>query len=307
MLVLIFTLALMAFAAEAAAQSDAALAPDGKFVMVQKNLGTQRWAIVREQQSKTVTGNVFNSDGSAQFVWCQHRGGTSYECIGNDGCTQSPCQWRPISTVQIPESFFSLRGDPVPTPGPGPTPRPTNQPSSGLSGLIGTWDTTFRIVSSYTYRYRFQEVRQSTVGNYQILVGRDEQNDVVLLARTRDLIPDEPAPYEYFALEDDSIVCEAYFFDQTGPDRLSGIHSSVPVVGGECGSAIGEHDATAIRFSRSATEEAGSAKSLGRAVKQQKRSGHSQAREEATAAQLPDGETLRLMMDELRRAKESKE
>lgn len=279
--------------------SSVTLSPDGQFALVQKNVGDERWAIVQDRNNRKITGNVFSSSGGpAQFVWCDWIGGTNYRCSGSSGCYQQPCSWSTIGTVSLSDSFLSVPGgQPTPQPTSQPTPRPT-PPATGLQGLIGTWDATFRIVSSYTYRYRFQEVRQSTVGNYQILVGRDEQNDVVLLARTHDLSPGTPTDYTYFVLEDDAIVCEAYLFNQTGPDRLSGVHSSALVVGGECGNAIGQNDANAIRVSRSASETA-SPQALRRAVKQQKRSVRGQARGQSAPPGI-DITTLRALMNELR-------
>jgi hypothetical protein len=80
----------------------------------------ERWAITRNSQDGTVTGNVFTNDGGdPKFVWCEpiSDNGSSdpeavlvtYSCEGADRCNASPCtvdQWSLIGQVTLPGSFF---------------------------------------------------------------------------------------------------------------------------------------------------------------------------------------------------------
>ena len=116
----------------AAAQSGVQLTPDGKRTLVSKDVGGQRWAITRDLQDGTVTGNVFFPDGgAASFVWCERAAGdggpagegeVALSCYGADPCLASPCSadgWRFIATIALPAAFFepppAVDPDAVPT------------------------------------------------------------------------------------------------------------------------------------------------------------------------------------------------
>jgi hypothetical protein len=89
--------------------------PDGKRILVNKDVGTERWAISRNESDGTVTGNVFQSGGGApSFIFCQPLGpANSYRCSGANACTSTPCAntFAFIADVTLPADFFSV---PVP-------------------------------------------------------------------------------------------------------------------------------------------------------------------------------------------------
>ena len=93
--------------------------PDGKQVLISKDVGSERWAITRNPD-QTVTGNVFSSSGGEpKFVWCERTGDDGnpdpsavlidYACSGADRCVAEPCtaaEWSFIGDVTLPGSFF---------------------------------------------------------------------------------------------------------------------------------------------------------------------------------------------------------
>ncbi|MBY0274290.1 hypothetical protein K2Z84_03040 [Candidatus Binatia bacterium] len=123
--------------------------PDGHFAMVQKQVGSERWTIVRDQSDMSITGNVLDDRGRSSFVWCSWLGEESYDCSGNSYCFaggEEDCPWTFIATVELPESFFGLpigggigTGDPAPS-SPTPTPhacRP-DEPSPSSTDSVQT-------------------------------------------------------------------------------------------------------------------------------------------------------------------------
>ncbi|HEY8516547.1 MAG TPA: PQQ-binding-like beta-propeller repeat protein [Candidatus Binatia bacterium] len=96
----------------AAAQSGLQITPDGARTLISKDVGGERWSIVRS--AETVSGNVYYPDGEdPSFVWCEQLaesdGELSFACSGAERCTASPCtpdQWTEIGQVTLPESFF---------------------------------------------------------------------------------------------------------------------------------------------------------------------------------------------------------
>jgi hypothetical protein len=124
---LLFVLAALAAwtaPAPASAQSGTRTTPDGKQVLISKDVGAERWAITLDLNDGTITGNVFRQDGEPQFVWCERRGealgdpGTTeirIACKGADGCASSPCEataWTELGEVGLPGSFFLPATDP---------------------------------------------------------------------------------------------------------------------------------------------------------------------------------------------------
>ena len=76
------------------AASGIQVAPDPRFVLVNKDVGAQRWTIVKS--INTVTGNVFSQDGGAPlFLYCvkQSEQGDDLvlECSGADACSDTAC------------------------------------------------------------------------------------------------------------------------------------------------------------------------------------------------------------------------
>lgn len=74
--------------------------PDGKRVLVNKDVGTERWAITKNENG-SLTGNVFRSDGGPPaFVFCAPgNSSTNFDCFGADACTDSSGAERGIQGV----------------------------------------------------------------------------------------------------------------------------------------------------------------------------------------------------------------
>src|SRR5262249_38120402 len=99
-LVLLSTvLGVTSLAGAARAQSTAGIqmTPDSRRYLISKDVGAERWAISFNLADRTVTGNVFKTDGSApSFIWCNVTSETpntdprqtSYtlDCFGADAC-----------------------------------------------------------------------------------------------------------------------------------------------------------------------------------------------------------------------------
>jgi hypothetical protein len=100
--------------------------PDGKRILISKDVGGDRWAISVDLVDGSVTGNVFSPDGGEpQFVWCERTGDdgsldpiggtTQYSCRGADRCAASPClasAWVDLGAVSLPGSFLLPATDP---------------------------------------------------------------------------------------------------------------------------------------------------------------------------------------------------
>lgn len=87
--------------------------PDGQQVLVNKDVGDERWAIARNLDDDTVTGNVYREDGEALYVWCDEvrrdEDEATLDCYGADPCPEAPCtpeEWPFIGRVDVPISFF---------------------------------------------------------------------------------------------------------------------------------------------------------------------------------------------------------
>src|SRR5690606_23526895 len=123
----LFVLAgLLAGSAGAQQSAGTRTTPDGKQILISKDVGDQRWAINVDLVDGTVTGNVFSPDGSEpQFVWCERLGDDGsldpvggilrYSCRGSDACEGAPClasSWVPLGDVDLPGSFLLPAEDP---------------------------------------------------------------------------------------------------------------------------------------------------------------------------------------------------
>jgi N-acetylneuraminic acid mutarotase len=97
------------------AQSGIQVTPDGKRTLINKDVGDERWAITRNADDGTVTGNVFFPDGGdPAFVWCSPVGeddqSVTLDCSGAEACAAAPCApeaWTPLGEVTLPRSFFA--------------------------------------------------------------------------------------------------------------------------------------------------------------------------------------------------------
>lgn len=118
-------------------ESGLQITPDDKRTILSKDVGAERWAITRNHDDGSVTGNVFFPEGGDPlFVFCEQTGASGsdllFDCFGSDLCPFTPCPgdlWSSLASVTLPESFFLPEGDapaptPVPTVGTVPTPTP---------------------------------------------------------------------------------------------------------------------------------------------------------------------------------------
>ena len=96
----VMAMALAAADSAAAQTRGVQFTPDGKRVLVNKDVGSERWAITRNENG-TVTGNVFRSDGGPPaFVFCAPTGAPdAYACFGADACTDASGAERGIQSV----------------------------------------------------------------------------------------------------------------------------------------------------------------------------------------------------------------
>jgi hypothetical protein len=98
----------------AARRSGVQRSPDGRWTLVSKDVGGERWAIGRDLESGTVTGNVFlPGGGEPRFVWCEQLAvdaeEAKFSCFGADRCPRAPCSsdaWSALGEVALPISFF---------------------------------------------------------------------------------------------------------------------------------------------------------------------------------------------------------
>jgi hypothetical protein len=67
------------------------ITPDDRQVLVNKDVGSERWAITRNIVDSTATGNIFTSpDADPQFVYCApERFSQSFHCVGATPCASS--------------------------------------------------------------------------------------------------------------------------------------------------------------------------------------------------------------------------
>jgi len=122
-------LAMATALAATAAANDAAhaqssglqLTPDSARYLISKDVGNERWAISFNLDDRTVTGNVFKTDGGEpSFIWCRitsetpapNPADTQYvlDCFGAVACAAAPCSsdgWSPIASgLQIGGDFL---------------------------------------------------------------------------------------------------------------------------------------------------------------------------------------------------------
>lgn len=101
---------------------ESVVSADGASNLVNKDVGSERWAIAQNQGDGTVTGNVFaGEDSEPSFVWCEDvttdgeaPGQKIFSCWGADLCAQAPCsvdEWTFLTRVPLAESFFLPEGD----------------------------------------------------------------------------------------------------------------------------------------------------------------------------------------------------
>jgi len=97
---------------ESGAQRGIQSTPDAARLLVQKDVGDERWSISLNLDDGTATGNVFRADGGEPaFVACEPTGtANAFVCAGADKCLGTPCTqpFSPIAEVELPAAFFTL-------------------------------------------------------------------------------------------------------------------------------------------------------------------------------------------------------
>lgn len=234
---LVTTLALIAISQTVRAQSPTALDIDSEAVLVNKNVGTQQWAISRSLISRNVTGNVFEPGQPPQFVFCRQQpamnGDLQLDCQGGGRCENTPCadEWTPLGTVTLPVSFFSV--------GPPGTP--------GLEGLLGRWRVYDYLYDGETLGQRWFLHTIETSGGKPVLVGEDLAGHGVAVRYLADFDPNSTLPYEFVAGLDDGLHCRVYYFDRNG-DTWRGRDTFQNKPGGSCGGMTSTIDFEAARL-----------------------------------------------------------
>ncbi len=111
---------ILMFPLYAQAMSGMQMGRDGHRVMINKDVGGERWAIIYDTDDHTAMGNVFFPSGAPPaFVWCMETGDDgnpdprnaqmAFACYGADPCPAEPCNsqdWRFIDNVMLPGGFF---------------------------------------------------------------------------------------------------------------------------------------------------------------------------------------------------------
>ncbi len=212
---------------------------DGSIRMLNKDIqkadGTfERWAIMYDPARIGVAsstpgvfiGNVFRATGGEPaFVYCSavpppDSQNAAFQCWGADKCDTASCpsntDWTVIASADhpfvVPRSFFEPR--PVTVPQPTATPQPVDD----LAALIGTWDFTFTIISTFTETYRLQQIVTTSSG-IEGVVGVDQLGHGVSAFRVQDASPGAQVPFKLTLV--DISTCLIHLFDQSG-DTVSG-------------------------------------------------------------------------------------
>jgi subtilisin len=93
--------------------------PNLKQILLNKDVGGERWAITRNEDDQSVTGNVFTAGEAPVFLYCEKTGDNGdpdpaallidYRCWVADRCYDSLCapsEWKFSQDVVIPGWFF---------------------------------------------------------------------------------------------------------------------------------------------------------------------------------------------------------
>ena len=128
----------------------------------------------------------------------------------------------------------------------------TSTPSggTGLRGLLGTWQFTFRIISTFTQTYRLSRVVATT--GTPLISGTDQYGDPIIAGRIQDILPGSSLPYEYTLLDPGLIICRFYLFDKTGGNSIRGVYYQIQ--DGNCetsGGLSNPYSMTGVRLSLS--------------------------------------------------------
>ena len=117
-------LSVLVLATSVNAKSPVRFTPDGTAILVNKNVGNERWTITLDADRASITGNVSIGDSEVKFRWCgivdavgdQHDLANQtlvLHCFYGDPCTDlATCKqgfdggWHSIGEVRIAGSFF---------------------------------------------------------------------------------------------------------------------------------------------------------------------------------------------------------
>lgn len=88
------------------------ITPDDLRVMIQKDVGSDRWAINFNLDNGSITGNVFAENAPPIFLWCAlvdvSASSIDWDCFAATPCGNSGCSladWLYIGAVSLPKSF----------------------------------------------------------------------------------------------------------------------------------------------------------------------------------------------------------
>lgn len=227
--------ALVALASPSLAQSPTALSLDSEFVLVNKTLGTQQWAISRSFATRIVSGNVFEPGQEPQFVFCEQTAIVGsilhLACYGTGRCEDSPCAdaWDPIANVELPVSFFSV----------GP------EGEAGLQGLLGRWRMYDHLAAPLRELFTLEAIEDHA--GIPTIVGADGSGHQVLVQRAADVDPDTRPLYEFIATLNDGSLCRTYAFSRYG-DGLRGRLQVAPSLGVLCGPVTATYELEGARL-----------------------------------------------------------
>ncbi|MBM4268989.1 MAG: hypothetical protein FJ144_20670 [Deltaproteobacteria bacterium] len=101
------------------APSGLQVTPDGARTLVSKDVNGERWAITRNEDDGSVTGNVIRPEQDPAFLWCERTGDNgdpdpanvliTYSCQSAERCESGPCDpaaWTFLREVVVPGWFF---------------------------------------------------------------------------------------------------------------------------------------------------------------------------------------------------------
>jgi hypothetical protein len=120
-------------------ESGLQVTPDRARVLISKDVGGERWAITRNFDDATVTGNVFSpGGGEPAFLWCEDVSDEGKPDVVRLSCFLAEAGVPPSPTPSAtPTPTPSPTPTPTPTPTATPTPTPTRTPVPTPTPLPG--------------------------------------------------------------------------------------------------------------------------------------------------------------------------
>lgn len=121
----------------------------------------------------------------------------------------------------------------------------TLPPPTDLSAILGTWDFTFRIISTFTFRYRLDSVLFDPDLGVSFVAGRDGVGGPVVAARPIDF--GSSLGFGFALLDPGPVLCDFYLFDLTSSTALVGIHLATGVTfDGRCEGFLNLNDPNSL-------------------------------------------------------------